>query len=106
VKKVCSGFFYFIGIGYIYLVKLTDMTKQEFQKQYGEMPMFDTSDVLMRIASNLSDIQLLIEWEQNQDANARLNSIKEYIFNYQDVIRHEARMAEEMKEFNDHLGKY
>jgi len=82
------------------------MTKQEFQKQYGEMAMFDTSDVLMRIASNLSDIQTLIEWEHNQDANARLNAIKEYIFDYQTVLRNEARMAEEMKEFNDHLGKY
>lgn len=75
------------------------MTKQEFQQKYGEMPMFDTQDVLMRIASNLSDMHY-----NRLDVDDKLNSIKKYIFDYMDVLRSEKRFAQEMEEFQAHLG--
>lgn len=75
------------------------MTKQEFQQKYGEMSMFDTQDVLMRIASNLSDMHY-----NRLDVDDKLNSIKKYIFDYMDVLRSEKRFAQEMEEFQAHLG--
>ena len=75
------------------------MTKQEFQQKYGEMSMFDTQDVLMRVASNLSDMHY-----NRLDVDDKLNSIKKYIFDYISVMRTEKQNALEMEEFQAHLG--
>jgi len=88
------------------------MTKQEFQTQYGENPFFDTQDVLMRIASNLSDFQMHLS--DNKEMFEKMNSLKEYIFDYKTVLRMEElnkirRQREsqiEIDEFNSHLGRY
>jgi hypothetical protein len=61
------------------------MTKQEFIEKYKEFELFDTQDVLMRIASNLSDLQ-------NEDNNSdKINSLKEYIFDYKSVLKSKSK---------------
>ena len=81
------------------------MTRNEFIQKYGEMSMFDTQDVLMRIASNLSDMHY-----NRADMDDKLNVLKNYIFDYKNVLRSEERMKreaeQEMKEFQEHLGRF
>ena len=60
------------------------MTRDEFNKKYSERSYSDTSDVLMRIASNLPDLQL-----DTDNLSDKLNLLKEYIFDYKTVIRNE-----------------
>ena len=60
------------------------MTRDEFNKKYSERSYSDTSDVLMRIASNLSDLQ-----HDTDNFRDKLNLLKEYIFDYKTVIRNE-----------------
>lgn len=60
------------------------MSREEFNKKYGESSYSDTSDVLMRIASNLSDLQ-----HNSSNLNDRLNVLKQYIFDYKTVVRNE-----------------
>ena len=60
------------------------MTRYEFNKKYSERSYSDTSDVLMRIASNLSDLQ-----HDTDNLSDKLNLLKEYIFDYKTVIRNE-----------------
>jgi hypothetical protein len=88
------------------------MTKQEFQKTYGENPFFETQDVLMRIASNLSDMQMYLS--DNKEMFEKMNALKNYIFDYKAVLRIEElnkirknrEQQIEMDEFNSHLGRY
>jgi len=82
------------------------MTKNEFIQKYGEMSMFDTQDVLMRIASNLSDMHLDKKMFSEEQMDQKLNVMKTYIFDYISVMRTEKQNALEMEEFNAHLGKY
>ena len=81
------------------------MTRNEFIQKYGEMSMFDTQDVLMRITSNLSDMHY-----NRADLDDQLNALKKYIFDYKNVLRSEERMKreaeQEMKEFQEHLGRF
>jgi hypothetical protein len=60
------------------------MTRDEFNKKYSERSYSDTSDVLMRIASNLSELQ-----HDTDNLSDKLNLLKEYIFDYKTVIRNE-----------------
>jgi hypothetical protein len=88
------------------------MTKQEFQTKYDEMPYFETQDILMRIASNLSDMQMYLS--DNKEMVEKMNSLKNYIFDYKTVLRIEEldkirknrEQQIEMDEFNSHLGRY
>ena len=88
------------------------MTKQEFQTTYGENPFFDTQDVLMRIAANLSDMQM--QFSDNKEMVEKMNSLKNYIFDYKTVLRMEElnkirknrEQQIKMDEFNSHLGRY
>jgi hypothetical protein len=88
------------------------MTKQEFQTTYGENPFFDTQDILMRIAANLSDMQM--QFSDNKEMVEKMNSLKNYIFDYKTVLRMEElnkirknrEQQIEMDEFNSHLGRY
>ena len=85
------------------------MTKFEFCKKHGEcLPaeMLKTTDVLMRVASNLSDTQEMLD--RGMDVNNHLNEVKKYIFDFMTVLRREEQFKkyeeQEMKEFNNHLG--
>ena len=88
------------------------MTKQEFQTTYGENPFFATQDILMRIAANLSDMQM--QFSDNKEMVEKMNSLKNYIFDYKTVLRMEElnkirknrEQQIEMDEFNSHLGRY
>ena len=60
------------------------MSREEFNKKYGESSYSDTSDVLMRISINLSDLQ-----HNSSNLNDRLNVLKQYIFDYKTVVRNE-----------------
>lgn len=86
------------------------MTKQEFETVYGERDL-NTQDVLMRIAANLSDMQMHLS--NNPEIVEEMNELKNYIFDYKTVLRMEEinqvrRQRElqiEMDEFNSHLGR-
>lgn len=85
------------------------MTKVEFCEKYGEFlpaEMLKTTDVLMRVASNLSDSQEMLD--RGMDVNNHLNEVKKYIFDFMSVLRREEQYKryeeQEMREFNNHLG--
>ena len=85
------------------------MTKVEFCEKHGEyLPaeMVKANDVLMRVASNLSDTQEMLE--RGIDVNQQLNEVKKYLFDYMSVLRHEEQYdkyeKQEMNEFLSHLG--
>ncbi len=85
------------------------MTKVEFCDKHGEYlsaEMLKTTDVLMRVASNLSDTQEMLD--RGMDVNNHLNEVKKYIFDFMTVLRREEQFKkyeeQEMREFNNHLG--
>lgn len=85
------------------------MTKVEFTEKHGEyLPaeMLKTTDVLMRVMSNLSDTQEMLE--RGMDVNQHLNEVKKYISDYMTVLRVEEQYKkyeqQEMNEFLSHLG--
>ena len=85
------------------------MTKVEFTEKHGEFlpaELLKTTDVLMRVASNLSDTQEMLS--MGMDVNEQLNNVKRYIFDYMSVMRREEQYQkyeeQEMREFNNHLG--
>ena len=86
------------------------MTKKEFQEKYYEMSVFNTNDVLMRVASNLSDLQIEKTFFTPDQMDEKLNNLKRYIFDYMAVLRIEEQNKryeqQEMDEFNAHLGKF
>jgi hypothetical protein len=49
----------------------------------------NTNDVLMRVASNLSDVQDMLG--DNVEVNEYLNNIKKYMFDYMSVLRQEEK---------------
>jgi hypothetical protein len=61
---------------------------------------------LMRVASNLSDTQEMLD--RGMDVNNHLNEVKKYIFDFMTVLRREEQFKkyeeQEMKEFLKHLG--
>ena len=59
------------------------MTNQEFHQKYHVE--VDTADVLLIIASNLSDLQVSLD----EDSRKKLNDIKEFIFDYREIVRKE-----------------
>jgi hypothetical protein len=75
--------FYYI---YTVTIKQEQMTKQEFTTKYRSCINSDveTRDVLLLVASNLSDLQ---HFGLTEEANEKINSIKELIFDYMSVIR-------------------
>jgi len=89
------------------------MTKQEFIKAHGEfLPahLFTTNDVLMRVASNLSDYQIERNFMTGEQLDEKINNLKRYIFDYMSVLRAEEQYKkyeqQEMEEFRSHLGMY
>lgn len=87
------------------------MTKVEFCEKYGEFRSAETlktTDVLMRVASNLSDLHIEKDFFTSEQMDTKLNNLKKYIFDYQSVLRMEEMYSKqeevEMKEFLSHLG--
>ena len=62
------------------------MTLQEFQTKHDEMWTPSTRDVLMRVASNLSDLHIEKDFFTPQQMDNKLNNLKEYIFDYRKVL--------------------
>ena len=71
------------------------MTRKEFGEKYYDIIIGEdvcTSEVLMRIASNLSDMQVVNSmFSQNKDLDDMMNKLKKYIFDYMDVEKSERR---------------
>ena len=70
------------------------MTKQEFIKTHREFlpaDLFTTNDMLMRVAANLSDLHIEKSFFTPEQMDQKLDSIKEYIFDYMDVLRNEEK---------------
>ena len=84
------------------------MTRFEFEQKYQTWSTPNTNDVLMRIASNLSDLHIEKELFTPNEMDAKLNAIKQFIFDWRMVLRTEEQYAkyeeQEMKEFISHLG--
>ena len=70
------------------------MTNQEFQTKYGERATVETQDVLMRIASNLSDLHIEKSFFTPEEMDKKLNAIKAYIFDYNSVLKSEDKINE------------
>ena len=58
-------------------------TRLEFNSKWDQHSLTDTRDVLMRIASNLSDMQM------SGASDEKLNLLKKYIFDYSSVLKQE-----------------
>jgi hypothetical protein len=84
------------------------MTRFEFEEKYQTWSTPNTNDVLMRVASNLSDLHIEKDFFTPNEMDAKLNAIKQFIFDWQKVLRLEEQYAkyekQEMDEFNSHLG--
>jgi hypothetical protein len=77
----------------------------EFEEKYQTWSTPNTNDVLMRVASNLSDLHIEKDFFTPQQIDAKLNALKEFIFDWQSVLRTEEQYESELKEFISHLGK-
>jgi hypothetical protein len=84
------------------------MTRFEFEKKYQTWSTPNTNDVLMRVASNLSDLHIEKDFFTPNEMDEKLNTIKQFIFDWQKVLRSEERNSkyekQEMDEFLSHLG--
>jgi len=80
------------------------MTIFEFEEKYQTWSTPNTNDVLMRVASNLSDLHIEKDFFTPQQMDGKLNAIKEFIFDWQSVLRTEAEYDAQLKEFISHLG--
>ena len=63
------------------------MTLQEFEIKHHERWTPSTTDVLMRVASNLSDLHIEKDFFSPKEMDRKLNNLKEYIFDYRDVLK-------------------
>ena len=80
------------------------MTRFEFEAKYQTWSTPNTNDVLMSVASNLSDLHIEKDFFTPQQMDEKLNAIKEFIFDWQSVLRTEAEYDTQLKEFISHLG--
>ena len=68
------------------------MKKSEFCEKYNESyssETLQTTDVLMRIASNLSDLHMEQHFFTSEQMDEKLNNLKKYIFDFDSVLRME-----------------
>ena len=68
------------------------MKKSEFCEKYNESyssETLQTTDVLMRIASNLSDLHMEQHLFTSEQMDEKLNNLKKYIFDFDSVLRME-----------------
>ena len=74
------------------LNKVKNMTKLEFCEKHNESytpETLQTTDVLMRIASNLSDLHTEQHLFTPEQMDEKLNNLKKYIFDFDSVLRME-----------------
>jgi len=77
------------------------MTLQEFETKHYERWTPSTVDVLMRVASNLSDLHIEKDFFTPQQMDDKLNNLKEYIFDYRIVLKQDYRNNRQGKETID-----
>ena len=66
------------------------MTKQEFYQKHREFSEdINTHDVLTRIAGAISNLHMEKTFFSPQEMDETLNGIKEYIFDYKDLLHQE-----------------
>lgn len=63
------------------------MTLKQFESKHDERSTPTTNEVLMRVASNLSDLHIEKDIWTGVEIDKKLNSLKRYIFDYMDVLR-------------------
>ncbi len=63
------------------------MTLEQFKSKHKEWCTPSTNEVLMRVASNLSDLHIEKDIWTGEQIDNKLNSLKGYIFDYMDVLR-------------------
>jgi len=84
------------------------MTRFEFEKKYQTWSTPNTNEVLLRVASNISDLHIEKHILTPNEMDEKLNTIKQFIFDWQKVLRSEERNSkyekQEMDEFLSHLG--
>jgi len=84
------------------------MTKFEFEKKYQTWSTPNTNEVLLRVVSNISDLHIEKHILTPNEMDEKLNTIKQFIFDWQKVLRSEERNSkyekQEMDEFLSHLG--
>lgn len=84
------------------------MTRFEFEKKYQTWSTPNTNEVLLRVASNISDLHIEKHILTPNEMDEKLNTIKQFIFDWQKVLRSEERNSkyetQEMNEFLSHLG--
>ena len=83
------GFGFARSLSYINDIEIKVMTREEFNKKWFERDYPDTQEVLMIIASNLSDFQHEIYFSNPDEIEKKMNTLKEYIFDYKTVLRKE-----------------
>jgi hypothetical protein len=83
------GFGFVKSLSYINGIEIKVMTREEFNKKWFERDYPDTQEVLMIIASNLSDFQHEIYFSNPDEIGKKMNTLKEYIFDYKTVLRKE-----------------
>tara|TARA_R110002153_G_scaffold194385_2_gene347821 strand:+ start:122 stop:343 length:222 start_codon:yes stop_codon:yes gene_type:complete len=68
------------------------MTKQEFREKHREFSEdVNTQDVLTRIAGAISNLHMEKTFFSPQEMDEALNDIKEYIFDYKDLLHREEK---------------
>lgn len=68
------------------------MTKQEFYQKHREFSEdINTQDVLTRIAGAISNLHMEKNFLSPQEMDETLNGIKEYIFDYKDLLKAEEK---------------
>ena len=84
------------------------MTRFEFEKKYQTWSTPNTNEVLLRVASNISDLHIEKHILTPNEMDEKLNAIKEFIFDWRMVLRNEEQHnkyeEQEMNEFLSHLG--
>ena len=76
------------------------MTRAEFCEKHKEFQSADgiyTTDVLMRIAGNLSDLHLEKDFFTSEEIDIKLNNLKEYVLDFKSVLRMEERHSNSEK---------
>jgi hypothetical protein len=67
------------------------MTRFEFEKKYQTPSTPNSNDVLLRIASNLSDLHIEKDFFTPNEMDMKLNAIKQFISDWRTVLRTDAR---------------
>lgn len=71
------------------------MNHVEFSNKYGiDLTIenkTDVREVMWSLASTLSDLQMQLQYASTEEVCDNINSVKSFIFDYMDALRHEER---------------